>query len=145
MSPEEKVVKWWNGLAAGNRAELRRAKSLTEILLTPAANDLRRRLESQWYNAEGIALIAGALAHVKADDEEQLSARLGSRMSESRFRRLLNFTDHDSLLRPMIRAIRLVEGKANIVDLARSLFWWNDRTRRDWAYIYYLNHKESHT
>lgn len=37
----------------------------------------------------------------------------------------------------LIRIVRLLDGRVNLVSLANAAFWWNERTKRDWAYDYY--------
>lgn len=146
---EELVAEWWKRIAndRGARAELRRAKTLMEVTLIPAFHDLYRRLgATRWRDPTRIALVAGILARVEIDNRasrfaEQLATtderRTKAPMSGLRFRRLLQHDDADALFSAMGRAVRLVDKKANVRDLATSLYYWNDRTRRDWAFAYY--------
>ena len=50
----------------------------------------------------------------------------------------VHFESSLSLLFPLlIRAIRLLDGSVDLVSLANAAFWWNERTRKSWAYDYY--------
>jgi len=147
--PRELVAEWWIKLVddRGARAELRRAKTLTEIALTPTFHTLYRRLgASNWRDPGRIALVAGVLAQVDTDNDrtkfaEQLAQsehRDKAPMSGLRFRRLLQQDDADALFIAMRRAVLLLNKKANVRDLATGLYYWNsDRTRREWALAYY--------
>jgi CRISPR system Cascade subunit CasB len=33
--------------------------------------------------------------------------------------------------------VHLVDDSANVADLAGSIYWWNERTKKDWAFAYY--------
>jgi CRISPR system Cascade subunit CasB len=147
--PPELTRNWWTELqeSPGGRAELRRAQSLAEIVLIPAYNDLRIALiGSKWNGYRQLALVAGVLAQVKTDTGgSKLGAQLaaprksgqGVRLSGLRFRRLIQHKGHDELLQPMIRVVRLLDRAANVADLAETLYWWSDRTRRELAFAYY--------
>lgn len=143
------VYKWWLSLKdnKGRRAELRRAKNLDEVIFSPAYHSLYKMLRhTAWQSQMSIALMAGMLAHVDHHVGNvpfpHLMARPGKRGSKAavsglRFRRLLQNKTPDDLYSSLIRIIRLLDRKADIQDLARSLYWWNDRTRREWAFKYY--------
>jgi len=149
QTEEAIVYNWWQELRErkGNRAELRRAKTLSEVVLTPSYHMLRRRLMStNWHNREGIASIAGALAHVDYHNDGLSFAALmaspgktgqSARVSGLRFRRLLQHKNREDLYAAIIRVIRMLDKRANVEDLAKSLYWWNDKTRREWAFDYY--------
>lgn len=155
------VTAWHEGLTdpsrRGPRAELRRAKTLEEVVFTPAFHDLRRRLSGTRYGSVSqLALVAGIVAGVDRLDAQPVASRMAERrdpqsesprVSELRFRRLLQARQHDDLFRAMRRLLGLLkEGSqvsANIGDLAESLYWWNDRTRRRWALDYYDNRPDA--
>jgi CRISPR system Cascade subunit CasB len=147
--PEDIVFGWWSTLKdrKGDRAELRRARSPQDLLLTPAFHNLNRRLaSSDWRSPERIALVAGVLAQVDESDPsaavpEQFalppSGGSKARLSGLRFRRLLqNQTPGDAFI-PMMRAVRLLNRRVNVYDLANSLYFWGDHVRRRWAFSYY--------
>lgn len=147
-TPETLVLAWWRDLEnrRGERAELRRAHSLNEVIFTAAFQRLWQRLRgTNWHSADGVALVAGVLAHVRVHDpKEHFAAQLARphhgdkpRYSGLRFRRLLQYRERTELLEPLVRALGLIDRHANIVNLADSLYWWGDRVRRDWAFDYY--------
>ena len=37
----------------------------------------------------------------------------------------------------MIRIIRQLGGAVNVVDLAKTVYWWNEKTKKELAYAYY--------
>jgi CRISPR system Cascade subunit CasB len=159
ISQEEKpdakaiILAWWNDLQQrrGERAQLRRAHTLNDIIFTQAYQRLWQRLQgSDWRRADRLAIVAGVLAHVEIHDAARSFAaqlaipRDGSnpRYSGLRFRRLLQREAND-LLEPMIRAVKLIGKKANVNYLAVSLYWWNDKTRRQWAFGYYAQNPQA--
>ena len=58
-------------------------------------------------------------------------------MSGLRFRRLLKIEDRDDLYGAVVRTIRLLDGSVNIASLADGVYWWNERTKNNWAFDYY--------
>ncbi len=157
---EQKIVlQWWSETIgdreapAGLRAELRRARTLEEVVFVPPYHDLRRRLAgTRWRSIDRIALVAGVLAWVREHDggaafaAQMAAPRAGAtatapRVSPSRFRRLLrtgdDVEDLERLFEQVRRVVSLVDERANVTDLARSLYWWNAETRKRWALEYY--------
>jgi CRISPR system Cascade subunit CasB len=147
------LVAWWEALDRdrGERANLRRAVGPSEVAFGPAFHRLLGEIRRQGYavgtdGTMALAAIAGIAAHVKshvggASIAQQMatprSAGAGARVSGLRFRRLLAVSDRDELYPLLIRVVRLLDERANLVSLANAAFWWNDRTKRDWAYDYY--------
>jgi len=145
------LCSWWERLeqGKGERAVLRRASSPTEVVFSPAYHHLLDQLQKQEYtiSREALASVAGLASHVKGNigtDKRiaQLMARPragggGAKVSGLRFRRLLAVTERDELYPLLIRVIRLLDGKVNLVSLANSAYWWNEITRKQWAYDYY--------
>ncbi len=147
---------WWLGLKEdrGGRAELRRARSPDDAALIPAAIALTTRLRGTAVEGHGgwaarIPAIAGLAAHLDPNAEaavlhddtplpERMACPKGDRpvVSELRFRRLLRL-ERDELYRPMIRVLALLDGRANLFELADALFWWGPRLKKDWAYAYF--------
>jgi len=144
------TFEWWQDLKKrkGDRSDLRRAKTMDEIFFIPAYHRLYNRLNpTAWQSKKNIALIAGVLAHV---EEHEGGMRFAARMASPgksgkgvqvkgmRFRRLLQHKESEEVYGPMIRIIHLMDKrKCNVKDLARCLYWWNDSTRRQWAFEYY--------
>lgn len=141
---------WWKNLDEnrGKRSELRHCHNIEEVAFTPSFHSLRKELKEFRINQEALAAIAGVLSHVKSSDmNSSLPAQMstpkpGSQkavVSDLRFRRLLTIQDWNELFTTMIRIVRLLDGRVNIFDLAKSIYWWNERTKKQWAYDYYEN------
>lgn len=148
----EVVEEAWNDLDKnrGNRAMLRRAKTPTEVFVSPA---FQRGFVQRLY-AKGIvpdvhalqrlALAVGVLAHAKrlvqgGHFARQL-AQAGSgrrEVSDLRFRRLMEVQERDDLYVMLIRLLRYLGGEADFKSLVTGGYWWNDNTRRQWAAYYY--------
>ena len=56
-----------------------------------------------------------------------------------RFRRLLSINDYDrdALYLMLVRLVRYLDGTAELKSLVEGGYWWNEHTRRYWAYNYY--------
>jgi CRISPR system Cascade subunit CasB len=143
------LLDWWHGLeeSRGERAELRRATTPTEVAFSPAfhrlLHDFRQGL---LVSAESLAVVAGVVVHAKAHDDSSVfaaqmaapkSAGGSAAVSDLRFRRLLQIADRPALYQPLVRTIRLLGGSVNIVSLADDIYFWSDHVRRNWAYNYY--------
>lgn len=148
-SPEQQALfVWWRELDnnRGERAELRSSATLAEVAFSPAYH--RLRLAVGRFGAvdyEGLALVAGLAARVKINSEgstiaEQMAtgkADGSARVSGLRFRRLLKVKEHEILFSSMTRIIALLGGTVNLQSLAQSVYFWNDTTRKNWAFEYY--------
>jgi len=130
----------------GERAELRRAKSILEVIMTPSFQRLCTHLNKEiaGFNdndKEKLAFIVGLLSHVKEPSNTLLaramSAGSPSCVSELRFRRLLQHSKDDHFYIAMIRIIRMLKYHASISDLVKSMYYWNDNTKKQWAYAYF--------
>jgi CRISPR system Cascade subunit CasB len=147
---------WWRGLDEhrGDRALLRRCRSIDDVLLSEAYHKVRNRLrrEGIGFGEVQLAFTTGLLAHVRDDRSggPSLPKRMAkspegsdrARVSGLRFRRLLRHETRDALYEPMVRIIRLLDRTANVRSLARELFFWKPDRRKDWARIYYENAPE---
>jgi CRISPR system Cascade subunit CasB len=146
------LLAWWRALqdAPGERAELRRCKTVTNVFFAPAFHRLRFALgKHARTNAERLAVVAAVLAHVKTPAHGSFASQMAAPKSAGksatvsglRFRRLIKVgrDEHDKLLRDMIRMVRFLGDVAHITDLANGLYWWNDQTRRQWATDYYTS------
>ncbi|MHB1655770.1 MAG: type I-E CRISPR-associated protein Cse2/CasB [Burkholderiales bacterium] len=145
------LVHWWQGLEEdrATRAVLRRCASLDAVTLSDAYQRFYRyMLACGWpENAsdsqkDKLAAIAGLLVHVKADDTQPLPIKMselaGDRplVSELRFRDLLKVETTDDLFISLRRTLPLMGYQASIEHLAHDVYWWNDDTRKKWAYSY---------
>jgi len=145
----QRLLEWWHALAdnRGDRAALRRASSVQQVMFNPGFHRLWHRLSNtRWNRSERVALIAALAARIKQNDARKpFAAQLGSPpagrekaiLSGLRFRRLLQTDRPDDLLQACSRAIAIRNGQANITNLAESVYWWNDRVHRQWAFDYY--------
>lgn len=157
-SPEERwrptlevVLQWRAGLSSGSAAELRRCRSGVEVELHPEFHRLRRRLpEGAPIAARQLPMLVGLSSHLRVGEAKPRLGGDGSLASvfglqeskrpllaEARFQRLLAETETAALYPKLVRALRMVQGRVGISELWQSLAYWNDRTRRAWAYAYY--------
>ncbi len=158
--PGNIALQWWQELQpqeAGDAvsrgdpaalARLRRATTPVEALTEASAIRLARRLGITPDRPDQLArigAIAAVLAHVREHDGGQkLARRLGPQkkdepgiMSALRFQRLMAAETAEDLMRQMRNAVNLLKAKANVADIARSMFRWNEATRIRWIYDYY--------
>ncbi|RMF17011.1 MAG: type I-E CRISPR-associated protein Cse2/CasB [Candidatus Dadabacteria bacterium] len=154
----ELLTAWWQDLQQnrGDRAELRRCHSPDDAVVLPVTINLITQLRHTpvaehrgWMNR--IPLVAGLSAHLDADEPtrslpERMASRTGDRpvVSQIRFRRLLR-TPRRELYRPMIRILALIERRANLCELAESMFWWGPRIQKEWALAYFPNTPQTTT
>jgi len=150
-SPETEALKaWWQWLDEnrGERAILRRCGSLTDVVFSPAYHRLRSAVSRFGFvDDDGLALVAGLAAQIKENmgsgriAEQMATAKSGgdtkTRVSDLRFRRLLKVRGREDLFSPMIRIVDLLGGSVNIQSLANGVYFWNDKTRKQWAFDYY--------
>lgn len=137
------LFKWWKELEdhRGDRAQLRRAKDPAEVVFVQAYHDLYHKLRLS--DRESLACVAGLSAHVKENNSGKILAEQmaegtdKARVSGLRLRRLLRIDDRDELYNAMRRMIQMLGGVVNIYDLARTVYWWNQRTKKQLAYEYY--------
>jgi len=150
---------WWQSLESdrGERAELRRAANLTEVMFCPSFHRLLHLLQRAGYGVAErrcakLAAIAGLIARVKMETTELLATHMGrpkdggekSAVSELRVRRILACDDVDELYTLLRRAMSLMGDQANLSDLAAILWHWSpmdekrpNDPRRQMAYQYY--------
>jgi len=150
--------KWWLGLEEdrASRAVLRRCATLDAVTLSDAYQHFYRYMlacgwsenASDWQR-DKLAAIAGLLAHVKTNDTQCLPIKMselaGDRplVSEPRFRDLLKIETNDDLFVSLRRALPLIDNKANIYQLANDVYFWGDKTKKEWAYSYRWPVKQS--
>lgn len=144
--------KWWEGLEddRASRAVLRRCSTLDTVTLSDAYQRFYRYIlacnawpadAAPWQN-DKLAAIAGLLAHVQAEDTQRLPIKMselsGDRplVSEMRFRDLLKIDTPEDLYLSLRRTLPLVSNTANIYQLANDVYFWGDKTKKEWAYSY---------
>ncbi|KAF0119378.1 MAG: CRISPR-associated protein [Rhodospirillaceae bacterium] len=146
---------WWRTLIPekledgpinrGALARLRRAGDPVELAFIKEVAQLQRRLKAKEDEMIKVARIAHLLAHVRENAFPKVARALGPQagdedkapMSEARFRRLLQVRDPEDIDLRLIRAVKMLKGAANVADLADAVWWWNDKTRRYWAFQYF--------
>ena len=157
--PWEIVYSWWVKIcdSSGDKASLKRARTPDIVALQKSYLNLYREMYSgntggrvKANLARRLPLVAGVLSHVRDNRNEPVALVMGGSsrqgadsplVSDLRFRRLMRTEDDDSLFIMMIRMVRMMDNRANVKDLAESLFFWNDTTRKKWTSRYYL-HKD---
>ena len=163
---QDRLLKWWRTLDGnrGERAQLRRAQSADDVLLTVAfAQFLKMVNRPEAHQLFDNAMLAGLLSRVKQDDKNHAFAEAlakpkagGSKaaMSELRFRQLQKSQDVDEFFRRMTRAIALLGGTVNVLSLADGILHWLKEHRQSvdqnpqkrlavrWASDYYSNLKD---
>ena len=146
------LLVWWEGLEneRASRAMLRRASSITAVVLTPPYQRLYRRLrELGWDDRphlnDRLAAVVGLLAHVRQNDDRPLAKSMSgprdeggdqTRVSELRFLRFLDSPDLDALFTSLRRLLPLMNHKANVLVLANDIVHWGDAVKKRWAYDY---------
>ena len=152
----ELLQKWWEDLQDrnGDRAELHRAETVTDVILLPAFQRACLRFKPYFQHEENweerLAAILGLLSHIRQLGEKKLALDMASPnilkneppvVSELRFRRLIQ-RDRADLYVSMIRVLRMLDNKANLHDLAYSVYFWGDNVKRRWAFDYFPNTPE---
>ncbi len=153
FSPETALGKalrhWWDSLDDDReaRAQLRRAHDLTAVVLTPAFQRFRHLMiarglseqmnDDRW---DRLGVIAGVLSHLKQASDCRLPAAMRGedkpKVSELRFRRLLESATLDDLFVGLRRTVPLIDATADPNQLANDIWFWSDRVRKQWAYEY---------
>ncbi|MBE9605678.1 type I-E CRISPR-associated protein Cse2/CasB [Acetobacteraceae bacterium H6797] len=156
LSPSA-AAQWWRDLQGGDAgprskdraalARLRRCGTVAEAMREPATFDLFRRCGGQSeFELSKVALLAALLSHVREESSEWVARFVGPESPDKpetavlkplRFRRLMEADGEEELLTAFRRLIALMDGKANVEDLARALLYWSERTRVTWTYRYW--------
>lgn len=170
QSEAESLRRWWRSLDdnRGDRAQLRRAQSPDDILLTAAFAHFLQFLPKEWVenmSLSDLAVVAAVLARVKTDilDERATLAKSlatpkdgGSKaaMSELRFQQLQKSRTPQDFFTRLCRAVQLLGGKANVALLTQDILHWlaehrygpaskpGQRLAVRWASDYYLQIKD---
>ncbi len=158
---------WWirlcdpKGGDPGARARLKRCRAALDALTIPAAVSLARRLGATAeaagpWRLEAALGLARVLAHVDQGGPEPIMRVAGwrtfpgddrkgegdptnrPRLSEARFRRLIQTPPGEELTQMLIRLVHLVGEPINVRALADDFLGWHrDSTRYRWAFQYY--------
>ena len=154
-SPGAICAHWWHqvfgrddGPARTTRARLRRCTAASEALTIDAVHDLNSRLRAKGFrpDADRLALVAIALAHVAEAGEPKLATEFGRRagkdrpraLSEQRFQAVIRTARHAELIVPLRRAMAIVRrvGVA-VAPMASDLYFWSENTRTQWCFQYF--------
>lgn len=154
-SPGAICAHWWHQVLGGDsgparttRARLRRCTTASEALTIDAVHDLNARLRANGFrpDADRLALVAIALAHVAETGELRLAAEFGWRagkdrpraLSEQRFQALVRTTRHAELIAPLRRVMAIVRrARIAVVPMATDLYFWSENTRTQWCFQYF--------
>lgn len=135
------------GAARLSRAKLRRADGPLAALGVRAVHDLNGRLAAAGHDMrrgdgpDRLALIAAALAHLKDGSGPSAAQAFGAgdtpALSRVRFNTLVRSGTPRELWKPLLRALAVIDGRANAAQLATDIFYWGDRVRTRWCFEYY--------
>ncbi|KXZ32572.1 type I-E CRISPR-associated protein Cse2/CasB [Leptospira santarosai] len=148
---KEIIIDWWSDLKSqtGDRAALRKCSNGLDTLLIPYTHRLISKLAREEFRffPDKIGPIAGLLSHVEEDNPSVPFARSMARkegersiINEIRFRKILQYSDilsEELFYQNMIRIVKNLRKKANLLDLSLSVYSWNQKTKKNWAYDYY--------
>jgi CRISPR system Cascade subunit CasB len=79
---------------------------------------------------------------VKSEDTQSLPWAMSEKngdnnvVSELRFKSLLKADSIDDVFIDLRRVLPLIGKKADIYQLAKDVYYWNDNTKKQWAYSY---------
>lgn len=145
----QELLRWWSGLAdnRSDRAQLRRASRLEDVMLSPAYQRLYRLLcahglpeDLPEWQRDRLAVIAGVLAHINDAGGGRLPEDMRDgddlSVSELRFRRLLESPTMGDLFVGLRRTLPLINRRTDPVRLASDIWFWGDAVRKQWAYAY---------
>lgn len=150
------LLDWWQQLQdnTGDRAALRRADNLSEIVAVPTFHQLRWRIDALLANEgrglsaaqrDRLAVAAALAAHVRESRGHarglvgQMAGGDGETapVSALRFRRMLQADKPSDLFRQLRRALAMLGGHADLLALADDVLNWGEQRRKRWAYAYY--------
>ena len=167
------LIQWWRQMNpgpdwqgpsyTGRRAELRRATVPADVLPTEGFSVLAGQIGDRLTTCDrllALAAAAGIVSHVRENElDESFAAQLGKPKTENsdnpgfsplRFAQLQQAHDLDLFYRRMIRAVRLLGGKANVLSIADGVLQWaqeelnrlhqdnpRDRLRVRWGLDYF--------
>jgi CRISPR system Cascade subunit CasB len=155
--PGQICLSWWRRRirptedtsdAKRNRAALRRVATPVEAVAVEAVHELNRGLANAGddlrHRSDRLMLIAVVLAHLKSHEPQRRAAMaFGEKVNERerlgaiRFEGVIRQTDPALLVRPLVRALGIIDGRANVASLAEDLFYWSDPVRTRWCFDYY--------
>ena len=158
MLPEAKILlAWWNELDTNTRdsASLRRCDNINDVVFVPSFHKLlyrlKRAVDVKYYDS--LAIVACVISHIRENTGVKLATQMASSKGANvnsivlipRLNQLLsvrnsnvaNSDDKDELLMRMINVVKLLDGRASVLDVANTIYWWNEKTKKDLSYAYY--------
>jgi len=167
--PKQPAREWWRKIydqRTGDpaaRARLRRCRNTNDVLTIPAGVLLARMMGDMPRESDRVGArfsraldLARVLAHVSEDaaahpmrevgwpifpgGRREGDLERGPKLSESRFRRLLQSETGEDLVAQFTRLIALMGGHANVAALSDAFRWWDHpdgRTKQRWAFEYF--------
>ncbi|MBQ3719360.1 MAG: type I-E CRISPR-associated protein Cse2/CasB [Methanomicrobium sp.] len=151
------ALDWWKTIRPGSkhdsykgeRAELRRCHSTTDVMFIPSYHLLLEKTNADKNNSEllhQLAAIAWVLSWVDEETDTDFAKSLANtdpQFSQIRFRRLLASDNWDDLGVQLIRALKFTKRRANVSDIIKSILRWKrGSARENWALSYYGSVKE---
>ena len=141
----------WHGEildAKGERAELRRCGDPRDAVFCRAYHRLKRKVralpEGEQLYGESLCVLAYLGVQIQKHlGKTSLPAAMANdgnqhtRVSPLRFRRLLEARDRWEFCDRMMRVLPLLDREANMAELAKTVRFWNENSRRQWAETYY--------
>lgn len=142
------LVHWWSDLQdnRGARANLRRARTLSDIMFVPEYHRLYNTLHLDTRSRKRVALIAGVCSCVEENTKSSFVSMLAAPRNGAHskpvlsglcFRQLLAINEPEELHTAMVGIVGLLGKKTNICDMARTLYWWGNSTKQNLAFKYY--------
>lgn len=162
----QNLKKWWQLLnkKRGDRARLRRAETPDDVLLSEPFFHFLQKMPDDWatpYRLQSSAMVAATLAHVKENKADQsFAAQMGTakegtkdkaKVNVLRFQQLQKSRNPEDFFRRICRAVKLLDGKVNVLSLSDSIMHWMMEKQKgvdkeplkrlavSWATDYYKN------
>jgi len=134
----------WEQLPNGAKAELRRVAKPDELLDVPAFYRLYSgKAHAEWEKRAYQRLIF-CLPYVKHNNENVgLGKALtrGKGVSEKRLFQVVRSDDPNDMIQ-LRRILQMTEPAANWIQTAKTLWYWNERSKRDLLEDYFLSTKQ---
>ena len=97
------------------------------------------------HNKTLLALSAPLLAEIRNTSQTKLGKACRRRLTERRFRRLLQSRDRDDLVHQLRGVVRILDRSANPVELVDIIQYWGPNMRRRVAQDYFGSSEEPGT
>jgi CRISPR system Cascade subunit CasB len=131
----------WEQLRPGPRAELRRAGRPVDLTEIPAFYRLFSGRATQEWEKQAYQRLIFCLPYIKhTDDDIGLGKALarGSRVSEKRLFQVIRSEAPNDMMQ-LRRVLQMAEPVVNWSRAAMTLWYWNERSKRDLLEEYFMN------